>query len=183
MRERRSAVVLQRAEQWVDRVGSAAADEVPIGIGRGPHGRGQSVAGVAADQTAGDRERIRRGLADVGGGAVVGVLGDDAVADRDRGRNAVDAAALTEIGVIPRERVLAHRHRVSEGEDGPAIGSAARRRVSGERVNRGSSSASSEARIQWSAIHLMLNRLAPAAQKPALFKYRTTPAVPVASAV
>ena len=43
--------------------------------------------------------------------------------------------------------------------------------------------ASSEARIQWSAIHLMLNRLAPPAQKSAPFKYRTTPAAPVASAV
>ena len=42
---------------------------------------------------------------------------------------------------------------------------------------------SSEARIQWSAIHLMLNRLAPPAQKSAPFKYRTTPATPVASAV
>ena len=42
--------------------------------------------------------------------------------------------------------------------------------------------ASSEARIQWSAIHLMLNRLSPPAQKSAPFKYRT-PAAPVASAV
>jgi putative transposase len=42
--------------------------------------------------------------------------------------------------------------------------------------------ASSEARIQWSAVHLMLNRLA-SAQKPAPFKYRDTPAAPVASAV
>ena len=42
---------------------------------------------------------------------------------------------------------------------------------------------SSEARIQWSAIHLMLNRLSPPpAQKSAPFKYRT-PAMPVASAV
>ena len=42
---------------------------------------------------------------------------------------------------------------------------------------------SSEARIQWSAIHLMLNRLAPPAQKAAPFQYRTGPATPVASAV
>ena len=42
--------------------------------------------------------------------------------------------------------------------------------------------ASSAARIQWSAIHLMLNRLAPPAQKSAPFKYRT-PATPVPSAV
>ena len=43
--------------------------------------------------------------------------------------------------------------------------------------------ASSIARIQWSVIHLMLNRLAPPAQKSVPFKYRTTPAAPVASAV
>ena len=43
--------------------------------------------------------------------------------------------------------------------------------------------ASSIARIQWSVIHLMLNRLAPPAQKSVPFKYRTTPAAPVACAV
>ena len=43
--------------------------------------------------------------------------------------------------------------------------------------------ASSEARIQWSALHLMLNRLAPPTPKSAPFKYRPTPATPVASAV
>jgi putative transposase len=42
--------------------------------------------------------------------------------------------------------------------------------------------ASSVARIQWSAVHLMLNRLAPARQF-APFKYRHTPETPVASAV
>ena len=42
--------------------------------------------------------------------------------------------------------------------------------------------ASSAARIQWSAIHLMLNRLAPA-RRFAPFKYRKTPDAPVASAV
>ena len=42
---------------------------------------------------------------------------------------------------------------------------------------------SSAARIQWSAIHLMLNRLAPPAQKSPPFQYRTTPAAPVPSAV
>ena len=43
--------------------------------------------------------------------------------------------------------------------------------------------ASSEARIQWSALHLMWNRLAPTAQKTMPFKYRSAPATPVASAV
>jgi hypothetical protein len=58
----------------------------------------------------------------------------NAVSDRDRGRKAPDGSTCTQIGVICRERTLAHHHRAIEAINGSAVSIGPCREVSGERA-------------------------------------------------